>query len=146
MTALLASGDDTARLGASSSRRFRSCFAAATATVVAAIPLAPAAAAGDHETVGGGAFAVYSDSPCTDFLADDMPFTACAGNWINTPPAKYIIVPLGSHFSVACETYAPNGLLFEHDVENLAEVPDKQRFWAAQGWGVYTPQAMCQLW
>jgi hypothetical protein len=117
------------------------------ATAVIALARAPGAAA-DHDTVGGGTFAVYnSDGSCTDFVADSTPYTLCNSGWINlTVPAKYIIVPLGPHISVACNTYAPDGSLFEHDVENLAEVPDKQRFWAAHGWGPYTPQAMCQLW
>ena len=62
------------------------------------------------------------------------------------PFTKYIVVPLGNAAWVACDTYAPNGQLFEHDEEQLAEVPRKQQYWAEQGWGVYTPQAMCQMW
>lgn len=127
--------------------RFAICVAELAATCITATALAAEAAA-DHETVGGGTFAVYnSDGACTYFEADDMPYTMCPGGWINlTAPAKYIIVPLGPHISVGCNTYAPDGSLFENDDENLADVPRKQRFWAEQGWGEYTPQAMCQLW
>jgi hypothetical protein len=144
--ALLASGEKPTRRGAYSLRRFAACFGAIAAAVVAAMALAPAAAA-DHETVGGGTFMVSnSETPCTDFQADSLMFTVCAGNGINVPASEYIIVPLGAHLSVSCDTYAPNGMLFEHDDENLADIPHKQQFWAEQGWGPYTPQAMCQMW
>ncbi len=59
---------------------------------------------------------------------------------------KYITVPLGTASWVACETYAPNGLLFEQDDEQLAEVPEKQQYWAEKGWGPYEPMAICQMW
>ena len=117
-------------------RRFTTCFMAAAATVESAIALAPEAA-GDHETVGTGTFQVYnSDSPCTDFRNSVRWYTACPGDYINLPPGgSYIVVPLGTHSWVACETYAPDGLLFEHAVENRADVPRKQLFWAEKGWG-----------
>ena len=136
------------RHSATLTRRFTACLMAVAAAVVSAMALAPESAAGDHETVGGGTFAVSnSDTTCTDFQFGGVRSTVCPGNWINLPPGgKYIIVPLGSHSWVACDTYAPNGQLFEHADEYLVEVPRKQRFWAEQGWGAYTPQAMCQIW
>src|SRR5690348_5200792 len=107
-------------------RRFTACFILVAATVESAIVLAPRAAA-DHETVGGGTFQVSnSDNSCTDFEIDAAWYTVCPGGWVNVPNGgEYIVVPLGSHSSVSCNTYAPNGLLFEQDVENLAEVPEK---------------------
>lgn len=118
--------------------------------VVLPITIAPApvAVADDHETVGGGTFAVAnSHTPCTDFRVGGVFYTACPGSWINLPPkGEFIVVPLGSRSWVSCDTYAPNGQLFEHDDEYLAEVPEKQRFWAERGWGVYEPKVMCQIW
>lgn len=142
-----ASGDEVSRDCACAVRVVVSCFGVAAAAALIAGALAPDARA-DHDTVGGGTFSVYnSDGSCTDLVVDSTPYTLCSGGWINlTEAAKYIIVPLGPHISVGCRTYAPDGSLFENDVENLVEVPDKQRFWATQGWGAYTPQAMCQLW
>jgi hypothetical protein len=124
------------RLSADRLQRFETCVVAVAATSILATALAAEAAA-DHDTVGGGTFAVSnSDGPCTAVTADSTPYTLCSGGWINlAESAKYIIVPLGPHISVACNTYAPDGSLFEHDDENLAEVPRKQRFWAEQGWG-----------
>jgi hypothetical protein len=126
-------------------RSFAACVVA-VATTSFAMAVAPEAAA-DHDTVGGGRFTVYnSDDPCTYFEAR-APYTVCNGDFVHlTVPATYIVVPLGPHFSVGCNTYAPDGSLFEHDDENLSEVPEKQQFWAEQGWGAYTPEAMCQLW
>lgn len=119
----------------------------AAAVALGAVGTAPEAAAGDHETVGGGTFTVRnSNGPCTDFEAAGIPFTVCAGQSIAVPFTKYITVPLGNAFWVACETYAPNGQLFEQEEEHLADVPDKQRFWAERGWGVYEPMAICQMW
>lgn len=146
MTALLANGDSRNRRRRSL-RVFAAAFGALTAAAASAVTLAPEAAA-DHDTVGGGSFSVAnSDSPCTDFEAGGIMYTACAGSWVNlTAPAKYIVVPLGPHLSVSCSTFTPNGMLFETATENLAEVPRKQQFWYQQGWGEYTPMAMCQLW
>jgi hypothetical protein len=137
----------TTRHSADLLRRFATCVVTMAATSVTATALAAEAAA-DHDTVGGGTFAVYnSDGGCTDFQGDSTPYTLCNGGWVNlTGATKYIAVPLGPHISVGCNTYAPDGSLFEHDDENLAEVPRKQRFWAEQGWGPYTPEALCQLW
>lgn len=113
-----------------------------------AIALAPEAA-GDHQTVGGGTFRVAdSDGTCTEFRIGEEWLTSCPGSFVNVPPngGDYLVVPLGSHSWVSCDTYAPDGLLFEHEVENLADVPRKQSFWNEKGWGPYTPEAMCQLW
>jgi hypothetical protein len=119
----------------------------ALAATVESIALAPEAA-GDHETIGGGTFQVSnSDSPCTDFRAGVQWYTVCSGGWVNVGSGgSYIVVPLGSHSWVECDTYAPGGLLFEHAVEKLADVPRKQLFWAQKGWEPYTPEAICQLW
>lgn len=127
-------------------RRFATCFMALAATV-GSIALAPEAAGG-HETLGGGTFQVSnSDSPCTDFEAGGQSYTSCPGGAIYVPPGnKYIVVPLRNHFWASCDTYAPNGQLYEHEVEKLADLPRHQLFWAQQGWGPYTPEAMCQLW
>lgn len=123
------------------------CVLTVAATSLAATALAAEAAA-DHDTVGGGTFNVYnSDGTCTDFRASSTPYRICNGGWVNlTAPTEYIVVPLGPHFSVGCNTFAPDGSLFEHDDENVTEIAEKQQFWDAHGWGPYTPQAMCQLW
>ena len=129
-------------------RRITACFTAVAATMGSAIALAPQAAASGHETVGGGTYRVSnSDSPCTEFKAGLQWYTSCPGSWVTVSSGvSYIAVPLSAHSWVACETYAPGGLLFEHNVENLADVPGNQRFWAEHGWGPYTPEALCQLW
>ncbi|BBX86810.1 hypothetical protein MAUB_46830 [Mycolicibacterium aubagnense] len=129
-------------------QRVTAIFGAVAVTAAIVMALAPGRAAADHDTVGGGSFFVSnSDAPCTDFRAGSVPYTVCAGNSITLiAPADYVVVPLGSHASVSCDTYTPDGSLFEHDVENLSDVPEKQRFWAQRGWGPYTPEAMCQLW
>jgi len=121
------------------------CYVVVAAAAIAVSPEATA----DHDTVGGGTWSVSnSDGPCTYFEYADLPFTGCIGSWIDLPPGRsdYIVVPLGSNLWVSCSTYAPGGQLFEYDIEYLAEVPRKQKFWLEQGWGPYTPQAMCQLW
>jgi hypothetical protein len=146
--ALLASGDSSTRPVAGSLRRNIGSVAVVAAAFVMSLTLAAPEAAADHDTVGGGRFAVSnSDTPCTDFQGGGLFYTACPGQSVNlAAPAKYIIVPLSDRSWVSCETYAPDGSVFEHDDENLAEVSDSQQFWIAQGWGLYTPQAMCQLW
>lgn len=119
----------------------------AAAVAAGAVSMPAEAAADDHETVGGGTFKVSNSSaPCTDFEAAGIPLQVCAGQSIAIPFTKYIIVPLGNAVWVACETYTPYGQLFEQDEEHLSEVPRKQQFWNERGWGVYTPQAMCQMW
>ncbi|MCX8495940.1 MAG: hypothetical protein ORN51_07135 [Akkermansiaceae bacterium] len=121
---------------------------AVVAALTSAIALSPQAFA-DHDTVGGGTWTVAnSDSPCTVYRYGIQFYESCAGTWVTLPPdqSDYIVVPLGSHLSVTCSTYAPGGQLFESDTENLADVPDKQQYWATHGYGPYTPQAMCQLW
>lgn len=142
--AWLASGNQCARRGGHALKRSAVCL---VSVAITACVLAPAAAA-DHDTVGGGTFSVYnSDSPCTEFVADHAPQILCNGGWINLAGiSDYIVVPLGNHISVGCNTYAPDGSLYEHEVENLIEVPEKQRFWAERGWQPYEPQAICQLW
>jgi hypothetical protein len=115
---------------------------------VQSIALAPDAA-GDHDTVGGGRFEVSnSDGSCTEFRIGTQPYESCPGSFVNVPPngGDYLVVPLGFHASVSCETYAPDGSLFEHDTENSADVPGKQVYWAQQGWGPYKAEALCQLW
>lgn len=141
-----ANGEAISRQKISALPKLAASFGVAAVAVTANV-FAPQAAA-DHDTIGGGTFAVTSsDGSCTDFWADGTPYTLCNGGWVNlAEPATYIIVPLGPHISVGCNTYTPDGSLFEHDVENLIDVPRKQQFWAAQGWGPYKPQAMCQMW
>lgn len=120
---------------------------AALFAVGASLASAPFAGAGDHETVGGGTFTVSnSNGPCTTFEAAHTLMTACAGQSVAVPFTKYIVVPLGNASWVGCETYAPNGQLFERDEEYLAEVPRMQQFWNEKGWGIYEPMAMCQMW
>jgi hypothetical protein len=118
--------------------------------VISAIALSAQANA-DHDTVGGGSWMVgNSDSPCTVLEYSGQPYTACAGTTIYLPVSPggshYIVVPLGAHFSVRCDTFTPDGLLFESSTENLADVPRRQQYWAEQGWGPYVPEALCQLW
>ena len=122
--------------------------AAVITTAITAIALSPRAAAG-HETLGGGTFAVTnSDGPCTYFTHGSLPYTNCAGSWVNlnTANSDYVSVPLGSSQWVSCATYTPYGQLFETDIEYRSEVPRKQQFWAERGWGPYEPRALCQLW
>lgn len=116
--------------------------------VVATVALAPVAGAGDHETVGGGRWdASNSNGPCTQVEYGRDYYTVCAGSNINLPFGfDYIIVPLGNATWVECNTYGPNGQLFEHDIEHISDVPRRQQFWLERGWGVYEPGAMCQLW
>jgi hypothetical protein len=77
-----------------------------------------------------------------------VPYTACPGSAINVSVDRsdYIVVPLGSNQWVSCTTYAPGGQVFETEIETLEDVPRSQQFWSEQGWGVYEPKAICQLW
>lgn len=133
------------------SNRFRRLAAQTMSALVATAASATALsgqAVADHETVGGGTYGVAnSDGPCTDFENGGLSYTACVGSWVYLPSGgDYITVPLNNHAWVSCVTYAPNGQVYETDVENLSEVPRKQRFWDEKGWGLYRPTAMCQLW
>lgn len=127
-------------------RKLSACCAVAITTAVSAVAVSPVATA--HDTVGGGSWAVSNSSgTCTFFTHGDRSYNICPGQSITLDPGySYIEVPLAFHRWVMCSTYTPYGELFENEIEDIADLPGRQKYWAENGHGVYVPRASCQLW